>query len=106
MTPTEFKKKNEYNDKLELAQAILFTLDKLKDLLYTIRFPHASPRVAFWLWFSLMAPFTIIWIIDRNFIEAFKLFSGFDAYFDKIMKKDVFVKFLMLTMIVTLENSI
>ena len=43
-------------------------IDFLKDILYTIRFPHYSKAIVFWLWFSITAPFSIVYSNEEDFI--------------------------------------
>ena len=76
-SPDEFDKQDP-DLKEELLFAILCIADHYKDILYTIRFPHSSASVTFWLWFSLFAPFSIVWVVNRsgggNILKATSVF--------------------------------
>ena len=52
--------------------------DFFKDILYTIRFPHYTMATVFWLWFSIIAPFSVLWAFTNDLIYAIKIFFGMD----------------------------
>ena len=59
-----------------------FFLDKYKDILYTVKFPHSDAYVTFFLWFSLTAPFVLIYIFDANFLHSLRVYFGLDIIWD------------------------
>ena len=50
-------------DPLETIIALVEIIDVIKDTFYIITFPHLSMDIVFMLWFSLTAPFAIIYTI-------------------------------------------
>ena len=55
---------NDYYDKFDfLFYKLVLTfelLDYYQDIIYTVFFPHANATIIFFLWFSLMAPISVM----------------------------------------------
>ena len=84
-----------------------FFADKYKDILYTVRFPHSDAYVTFFLWFSLSAPFVLIYIFDGNFCHSLKVYFSLDVIWDNSNKKiSGLTRLGIFTIIAVYENLI
>jgi len=78
-------------------------IDLVKDIVYTITFAHNNFMINFMLWWSIMAPFAIVFTFfgDTELWKSLKIYFGFD-----FCSMDTGNKIFLFMMIALLENFI
>jgi len=76
------KKDKKYKAKA-VAAIILRVVDKAKDLLYALTYPHASHVSTYFLWVSIVLPVFLILATKRDFKEGFYEYAGLSTLCEK-----------------------